>query len=308
MLQSIVDDVREQFRLGNMVTRIIIVNAAFFILINLVNLFFTLTTGFEPGSQFQKIIKYVFLHQDLVFDLKHPWVIISYMFVHIGLFHILWNMLLLCWFGRIVGDFIGDHRILPIYLMAGIMGGLVYLITAPLIYPGGGSTVHGASGAVMGIIVVAGMIAPDYIMRLLFIGDVKLKYIVMTLVFIDLLAIANMSNVGGHFAHIGGMLFGIFYIKLLKEGNDLAIPVNRLIEWFRSLFRENPGKHAPKPGKKQRKVFVRYRNEKGGSAPRDHEPEDFQDRIDAILDKIKANGYDSLTDEEKEFLFRASKK
>lgn len=307
MLQSIVDDVRDQFRLGNMITRIIIVNVAVFILINLVNLFFTLTSGFEPGDQFGKIVRYVFLHQDLVFDLKHPWVIISYMFVHIGFFHILWNMLLLYWFGRIVGDFIGDHRVLPIYLMAGIMGGLVYLITAPLIYPGGGSTVHGASGAVMGIIVVAGMIAPDYIMRLLFIGDVKLKFIVMALVFIDLVAIANMSNVGGHFAHIGGMLFGVFYIRMLKEGNDLAEPVNRLIEWFRSLFREEPEKKTVK-SKKQRKVFVRYRNEKGGSAPPDDAPEDFQDRLDAILDKIKAEGYESLTAEEKEFLFRASKK
>ena len=159
----------------------------------------------------------------------------------------------------------------------------------------------------MGVIVVAGMIAPDYIMRLIFIGDVKLKYIVMTLIFLDLVAIANMSNIGGHFAHVGGMVFGVFYVRLLREGNDLAAPVNRLLDWFKSLFTEQPETVKAK-SKKQRKVFVRYRNESGGVAPTENEKLDFQDRLDSILEKIKASGYDSLSDEEKEFLFQASKK
>lgn len=307
MIQSIADDVKQQFRMGNMVTRIIIVNVAVFILINLVNLFFTLSSGFEPGDKFGQYIQYLFLHQNLIFDIKHPWVIFTYMFVHLGFFHILWNMLLFYWFGRIVGDFIGDYRILPIYLLAGLMGGILYLITAPLIYDGG-STVHGASGAVMGIIVVAGMIAPEYGMRLILIGDVKLKYIVWTLIFLDLVAIANMSNIGGHFAHVGGMIFGFMYVRMLREGNDLAAPVNRLLDWFKNLFSEEDGTRRPAKSKKQRKVFVRYRNESGSSDPSDDIPADFQERLDSILEKIKASGYDSLTDEEKEFLFQASKK
>ena len=212
MFQSIIDDAKQQFQMGNMITRIIMVNVVIYVLVNLINLGFTIKSGMAPQGEFDNFIRYFFLHQDLVFDFKHPWVFFTYMFMHLGLWHILWNMLLLYWFGRILGDFIGDNRILPIYILAGLAGAILYLMTAPFIYGGGNSTLHGASGSVMGIIAVAGMIAPNYIIRLLFVGSVKLKYIVLILFALDLFAIAGMSNVGGHFCHIGGALFG-FYVR-----------------------------------------------------------------------------------------------
>ena len=138
---------------------------------------------------------------DLLWDVKHPWLIFSHMFTHIGVFHLLFNMLILYWFGRIAADLVGDHRMLPLYLYSGLSGALIYLLTAPLIYPGG-SNLHGASAAIMGIVAAAGMTAPDYQMRLLLLGDVRLKYIVAALLLLYIAGIANLDNVGGHFAHL----------------------------------------------------------------------------------------------------------
>lgn len=119
------------------------------------------------------------------------------MFLHEGFWHLLWNMLFLYWFGRIVGDFIGDQRILPLYLLGGLTGAVVFFISANLLpYGMGGRFALGASAGVMAIVVAAGTISPDYIMRLLLLGDVKLKYIVAVLVFLDLILIPNGGNTG----------------------------------------------------------------------------------------------------------------
>jgi len=133
--------------------------------------------------------------------------------------------MVLYWFGRIAGDLLGDHRMLPLYIYSGLAGALIYLITAPLVYAGG-SNLHGASAAIMGIVAAAGMTAPDYQMRLLFLGDVRLKYIVAGLLAIYIIGIANMENVGGHLAHLGGAAFGFFYVHMLRQGNDLTSGFN----------------------------------------------------------------------------------
>src|SRR5687767_15676382 len=110
-----------------------------------------LTSGFRPNEElFATITQYIFLSQDLVWDAKHPWVIFTHMFTHVGFFHMLFNMLVLFWFGRIAGDLLGDHRMLPLYLYSGLTGALIYLLASPLFYEG--STLHGASGAIMGIV------------------------------------------------------------------------------------------------------------------------------------------------------------
>jgi membrane associated rhomboid family serine protease len=266
-----------------------------------------LAGGFELSFGFPDFIRYLSLSSDLVTDIKHPWVIITHMFVHVGFWHFLFNMLFLYWFGRIVGDFLGDRRVLPLYLLAGFFGALVFLITAPF-YASTPVIAMGASAAVMGIIAAAGAIAPDYIFRLLFIGDVKLKYIVFGLLLLDLIGIANMSNTGGHFAHIGGFIFGYGFVHMLRQGTDISEPVNHLIKKMHSIFTTSD----PASSRKSKaKVFVRHKSAeikaKAGKK-RTVVEKNHQEKLDDILDKIKASGYDSLNAEEKEFLFQASKK
>ena len=304
MFNSLAQDIKQQFAFGNRITRLIMLNVAIWVVVNVVRLFYVIAAGMQQAPGFNEFMRYISLNSELTFDALHPWVLFTHMFVHIGLFHILFNMLFLFWFGRIVGDFLGDHRVYPLYLMSGLAGAFLYLLTAKL-FPGG-STLIGASGAVMGIVVAAGAIAPDYTMRLLFIGDVKLKYIVLVLVAIDIFALGSLSNFGGHAAHIGGALFGYVFVTLLKQGTDLSVPVNNLFGWFQRLLSGD----TRQPRKRSRTAMYvqhasRASRKRGGSKPR---RQDHQVRLDQILDKIKASGYESLTDEEKEFLFQASKK
>lgn len=301
MFESIAQDIRQQFTFGNRITRLIILNTAVFVAVLLVRLFFVLMAGFENTGDFDTFLKYISLNGNILFDLKHPWVIVTHMFVHVGFFHFLFNMLFLLWFGRIAGDFLGDHRIYALYVMGALTGAIFYLAAAPIIAPGG-SMAYGASAAVLGITAAAGAIAPDYTMRLLFIGDVRLKYIVLTLVLLDILMIGSLSNTGGHIAHLGGAAFGFAYVAMLKRGTDLAEPVNRLFDWFSGLFK-------PETATPRRVVKVKHKSKKATARP--NQPKRSatdQERIDAILDKIKDSGYESLSEEEKEFLFQISKK
>jgi hypothetical protein len=216
---------------------------------------------------------------------------------------------------------IGDHRVVPLYLMAGLFGALIYLITAPLLHIEY-SYAYGASASVMGFVMASGLLAPNYLMHLLLIGEVKLKYVVIALIFLDLIGIAGLDNTGGRMAHLGGVAFGWIYILLLRQGRDLSAPVNQFFDWVSGLFAGNRRKvrrHRPT------QVFARHSSV--GTSRRRHSEvasttagsqsqvrenrnlgKDHQERLDAILDKIKQKGYDSLSAEEKEFLFLASKK
>ncbi len=316
MLKSIAADLRQQLDYGNKITRLIIINTVVFILINLVSLGFTITAGFQYDERFEDVTRFFSLSGDLLYNATHPWVLITHMFLHVGFWHFLFNMLFLHWFGRIVGDFIGDQRVVPLYLMSGLFGGLIYVISAPLINAGE-SYAYGASASVMGFVMASGILAPDYNMRLLLIGDVKLKYIVIVLILLDLFGIAGLDNTGGRFAHLGGVMFGWIFIAMLRQGTDLSAPVNRLFDTIQRLFsgrkRAIPRSYRSTSGRAERPkspVYVRHKSSGAEKKSPERPPrsKDFQARLDTILDKIKDKGYDSLSDEEKEFLFLASKK
>lgn len=305
MFRSIIDDIRYQFQSGNTITRLIIVNVAIFLAIYVLKLILLIARGYiENDPLFDQITHYLFLGQDPVWDLKHPWVLFTHMFTHVGLFHMIFNMLVLYWFGRIAGDLLGDHRMLPLYVYSGLTGALVYLISSPLFYPD--STLHGASGAIMGIVAAAGMTAPDYQMRLLFFGDVRLKYIVFGLLLIYLVSLANMENAGGQMAHFGGAAFGFFYVHMLRQGRDLTTGFRRLIHYMR-----RPPKKPIPSVKRKVPMEVRHRNVMRQRESRATSPSssmDEQERLDFILEKIKRSGFDSLDEEEKQFLHDASQK
>lgn len=313
MIQSIWEDIRREFRHGNMVTRLIIANVSVFVLVWVLYLLILFTLGHSGNHReyFDKLIEYFCVPGDWKLLLLRPWSLFSYMFLHQGVLHILFNMLLLYWFGRIVGDFIGDHRVLPIYLLGGLAGALLFFIFANIFF-GGKATMLGASAAVMALAVAAAALAPDYLMRLILIGDVKLKYVVAVLLILDLVAIGKESNTGGHIAHIGGALMGGFFVQQLRAGKDWSAPINNLLDRILQIFRNlkgdprrrgprvayrNPVKTAAEAGRKQR-----------SSKDFDNDGLSYQDQLDAILDKIKQSGYNSLSTEEKEFLFNASKR
>lgn len=309
MFTSIWDDIKQQFKMGNMITRIILVNIAVFVIMSLV-LVFSGAMRDVTGVATKNIMQYLSMNESWLFNLTHLWVLITHMFLHIDFWHILWNMILLYWFGRIIGDLIGDHRILPLYLLGGLVGALAYFMWAQI--GGGASYAYGASAAVMAVMMTAGVIAPDYVLRLILIGDVKLKYVVAVFLFLDVLGVGGMDNTGGHVAHLGGALFGYLFATQLQNGNDLSNPVNNFFEKIRNLFSGagSSKKRGPRMAYKNPKASSSGERQRKSKKPnrRDGAGKSHQERLDSILDKIKQTGYDSLTEEEKEFLFNASKK
>lgn len=318
MFQSIWEDAKREFNYGNMVTQLIITNVAVFLLINIISIGFFLVG--QP-DKFSSVVDFLSLSSSFTFNLTHPWVIFTHMFLHGGFWHILWNMLMLYWFGRIVGDFLGNQRILPLYLLGGLAGALAYFLSAQLmagVLPIGSSAL-GASAAVMAIVVAAGVTAPNYTMNLILLGPVKLKYIVAVLIMVDLFSVAQIApNAGGSIAHLGGAMFGWFFVYMLREGNDLATPVNQVINNITNFFKQLINGQPQRPPRKK-KPHVAYKSKdaerkatrkprsRRGKANSDYDRLSQQERVDAILDKIKKSGYDSLSKEEKEILFKASK-
>ncbi len=303
MFDSIFQDIKYAIQQGNVLTRIIIANTLIFILINLLYVFtFHISAG--ESSVYTIIERSLSISNNPIHILKNPWSIITHMFLHKGFWHFGWNMLLLYWFGRIVGDFLGDRRVLPIYILAGLSGMVTFMI-AMYFLPVAGTGVHyamGASGAIMGILLCAAMISPDYTLHLLIVGSVKLKYIAAIVIFVDIVGTAGFNNTGGHFAHLGGALFGMIYATYLKNGRDLTEPLQQLFQWF------NQKKEAATNPKNE---FIKVVHRKSDEEKKEQKPQrskSEQQMIDEILDKIKKHGMDHLTDEEKDILYNASKK
>ena len=305
LFKSIWDDLQYSLKAGNMVTKLIVVNFAVFVTMKLVFLALSLFTMGKGELMYEEVLIAMSLQADPVTLAWHPWGILTHMFLHNDFWHLFNNMITFYLFGRIVSDLIGERRILPIYLLGGLAGALVYVVTAQF-FLGVGSYALGASAAVMAMGGVAIVLAPDYRVQLLFLGSVKVKYIVLVLVLLDVVAIAGTYPAGGHAAHIAGFGMGIFFVFQLRDGRDLAVPINHFFAWFRGLFSARPGPKfsRPKNAPPMRATFGGAK----GSGKSDSNDRSFQEKLDAILDKIKAQGYESLNQEEKDFLYEASQK
>jgi membrane associated rhomboid family serine protease len=217
------------------------------------------------------------------------WTPITYMFMHAGVFHILFNMLWLYWFGQIFEEFLGKKRTIGLYLLGGLAGGILFVIAFNLLplfsYVKQVSQVVGASASVMAVVVAAATVVPNYTINLMIIGPVKIKWIALFYVAVDFLSTTG-PNAGGQIAHLGGALIGFIYVKQLQRGNDWIAGIAGIKDIFKR--------------KSKLKVVSTNRDKNLAVKPR-------QEEIDAILDKISQNGYDSLNKHEKEILFRASK-
>jgi len=306
MIQPIIDDIKRTFQSGNMVSKLIIINVAVFLVVLIVGIF--LKQGDPNAPAYQWLIKNLAISSEGMTILKKPWTLISHMFLHEGLWHLAWNMLLFYWFGRIVGVFIGDRKILPLYILGGLAGIMVYFIASKLGMLGS-SIAMGASAAVMAVIATSACLSPNYMMRLILIGEVSLKYIVLFLIVMDLVGISSLDNTGGHIAHLGGAAFGALFVYLMRQGFDLADGFNEFVSQFMSFFKrkEKSGKKTKKsPLTVKHSAVRKTRSAKGNSRSDSSVP--FEEKLDRILEKIKSEGYENLSDEEKEFLFQASKR
>lgn len=299
MLQSLVQDLKHNYRHGNMVTRLIIINVAVFVVT-------ALSKAFAPTFYNTVILEYLALPADLWKLITRPWTILTHMFVHSGGWHLIWNMLMLYWFGRIVGDLLSDKRIWPLYLLGSIAGAVAYILSFHLLSNVVGARAVGASAGIMAIVAAAGAIAPDYNMRLILLGDVRLKYIVAVLIFVDVLSAGGYSNAGGAIAHLGGAVLGFAFVSQLRNGYDMTTGVNRATEWVANLGRVQETRSSQRNRKSPLTVKHRAQPRRSTTGPQPGSS-DLQQQVDQILDKIKSSGYDSLTKSEREVLLKASK-
>lgn len=289
------DEINMAFTGARGLLRLMVVNIAVFLLMAVGKLFLFLAgTGNMPVS---RIISWIGLPADPSVLISQPWSVITYMFVHENLLHILFNMLSLFWFGKIFCEFLSSRKVVVVYFLGGLMGALFYLIAFQL-FPvfeasRGATLLIGASAGVIAVVVAIATLLPNYTMHLLFFGAVRLKYIAIVLVLLYLISIPN-GNAGGHLAHLGGAFFGFLYTKLYRAGTDTGLWLEKFFSLITGLF----------DGKRQIKVVHRGRPVAGETA-RSGQPR--QEVIDAILDKISRSGYSSLTEKEREILFKASK-
>lgn len=296
-MNSILDELKNAFsRPNNGLMKIIVIN----LLVFLALIFFRVILAFSGANDiYELILRQLMLPAALDNFIVKPWTLITYFFTHEGFFHILFNLLFLYWFGSLIMEFLGSQKLVNLYVLGGLVGGLFYiLIYNTLPYFAGQvdtSRMLGASAGVYAVVVGAATFMPNYTIALLLLGPVRIKYIALFYVILSFAQSAG-PNAGGELAHLAGAGLGFLYIKQLQSGNDLGKPLTSFFNFVKSFFVKQP------------KVKVAYRNaQKKSNGRHNNGAQSKQEEIDAILDKISESGYDSLTKEEKQKLFDASK-
>lgn len=255
------------------------INTIIFILVSLFSLISFLSG--QQGFVSNLVNEYVAFPASKDLWLTHFYTVISYQFFHADFFHILFNMLWLYWMGRLFLDFLKPRQFHFVYIAGGIFGAIFFALIynlLPAYKPFADVAILiGASASVMAIFTALTTLVPNYTLHLLFIGPIKIKYLLAVYIFLDIIAIEKFD--GGSLSHLGGAFLGFIYIKLLQSGTDLT-----------KIFER----------KSKLKVV---RNQE----PRKSTNTVNQREVDAVLDKISKSGYDKLSKEEKEILFRASK-
>lgn len=289
------DNIKKTFREGSNLTRLIYINIFVFIVISAGSIIGFLLKNEELPAFILNIFS---VPSSLKALLLRPWTIITYMFTHKDILHILFNMLWLYWFGVIFLEYLDQKKLVAVYLLGGITGALLYIISFN-VFPAftdivSESVAIGASASVMAIVVATAVYVPDYQVNLLLLGRIKIKYIAI-LIFIFTSVMDFSVNSGGKLAHMGGALLGYLYIVNLRKGRDTGRWVNKILDFFVTAF---------KPRKKIRVTYKKpVTDYEYNKAKADH-----QEKINRILDKISKGGYDSLTKEEKDLLFSESQK
>ncbi|MEG2067963.1 MAG: rhomboid family intramembrane serine protease [Tannerellaceae bacterium] len=291
-METVISNFKQRFRQGNILMKLIYINVGLFLLIRLAGVFFML---FNLGGV--PFLQYLQVPSSPMLLMVRPWTVFTYMFTHFDFLHILFNMLWLYWFGGLFLNFFSERQLSGLYLLGGIAGAAMFMV-AYNVFPyfqtvSGSSYLMGASASVMAIVFAVSFYRKELEVQLFLIGRVRLIYLAVFTLVIDLLAITS-DNAGGHIAHIGGALLGIWFAARIRSGNDLTAPMNRLLDWVVNL------------GKRKPKMHVSYRRTETDYDYNERKHQQTMD-LDAILDKLKRSGYESLSADEKRRLFDASK-
>lgn len=291
------DKFRQHLRTQPIHIQLLYANVLVYVLLRLVSVGFLLFN--RDGSFAYNVLT---LPADLLRFLSRPWSIVTYMFLHADLLHLLFNMLWLYWFGTLFLHTFSARHLRGVYLLGGLSGGLLFLLCFQ-VFPyfralQYGVYLVGASASVLAIVVATAVRMPHYRVRLLLLGDIPIAYIATFVVITDLLLITS-NNGGGHIAHIGGALAGWWFAASLTKGNDRTKWINRTLDFF-ILPRA--------PRRKKNKNHMRMNPNKPSETSKRKTTPTREQQIDLILEKLKKSGYESLNADEKKQLFDESNK
>lgn len=309
MTGNFLDDLKYQFRYGGIHLQLLFINVGLFLLINLL---FLLDTLFMTSGIFGRIVDLLFvLPPDFASLLYKPWTLFTYMFAHIGLLHILGNMIFLYFGGQLFRSLLGERRLLYTYLVGGIVGAIIQIAAnefIPFFMLRSSTGMIGASAAVMAVFIAVAFYRPNA--KVLFFGIFPISLIVLAIIFmtLDFINLAKDDNVG-HLAHLGGALLGYLSVQNVHSSSNFLSKIeiwgDRKWMQIRNLFKRKPRmkvyKNTSRSNHESKNTRVKTDEEFLA------EKKANQARIDAILDKISKKGYESLTKEEKQFLFKQSK-
>ncbi len=284
---GIVDEIKNSFKLGSVVTRLIYINLSVFLAVKVLHVLFYLS-----GQPFV-IVEWLAIPANPEALIYKPWTLVTYMFFHLDFFHVIFNVLGLYWFGKMfLSHFEGD-KLLSLYILGGLAGGLLYVIAYNVfpVFQGVNGLLLGASASIFAILVALAVYDPNREIHLFFIGKFPLKYVAIFYVLLSVIGIST-SNPGGNIAHLGGALWGYFYILQIRKGKDTGAFIVVWINQLAALFKPRPY------------VKVAHKNPPRDDYEYNRQKSQNQAEINKVLDKISKTGYDSLTKKEKELLFK----
>nr|WP_315164802.1 rhomboid family intramembrane serine protease [uncultured Flavobacterium sp.] len=286
---GIIDDLKLQYKLGGIAFRLIFWNVICFLV--------SLVFFYQFKSGVFDFPNWIALSSEPAIFITKPWTLLTYAFFHYGFGHLFFNMLVLNFSSTLFLTFFSPKQYLGLYLLSALFSGICFVLG--FYFFNLSASIIGASAAIMAILVATTTYSPLMNVRLLIIGNVKLWHITLVILVIDLMQF-RLENTGGHISHISGAFFGFIFIKLLQNGIDLSNIVTNIISFGANLFKKSPSTPF-------KKVHKNYRKPVEKTVSRIVTKDKTQQQIDEILDKISQSGYDCLTKEEKEFLFKAGK-
>lgn len=281
-MASIIDDLKRNYKYGGAAQKLIFWNIG-------ISVVFFILHGIFPVV-YEKLFYWLVLTDDVKRMFIKPWTLLTYSFIHAGIVHLILNMILLYFVSQLFSTFFSQKQFMTTYILGAIVGGVFFELFG-LVFVHSGNILVGASAAIISPLFALVTFNPHMQIRLLLIGNVKIWYIAAFIVAIDLLQLMGTSNIGGHLAHLGGAALGVIYALLLKEGKDISLILDKIANILKK-----------KKGTPFKKVYVNKNNTANNTVK-----EETQKQIDLILDKISKSGYESLTKEEKSFLFNAGK-
>lgn len=298
MTQSFIQNIGDRFRKQDLVMRIILLNIIVFSFLSLAKVFYQMGYGFDAQTPIDRyIIKHLVLPSSLSSYVMQPWSIVTYMFWHGGIWHIAMNMFMFYIFGSLFQEYLGNKRLISVYIWGGISGGFLFVLLYN-IFPAfenvvGAATLMGASAAVMALLTATATLLPRYELNVFGIFPIRLPFIAIFYALLSMLSMAG-SNAGGEMAHVGGAIFGFLYIKAIYSNFTWISNLKKKLKTQPKQKKYSPNMKVYEPSK----TYIKPHAKRQPS----------QEEIDMILDKITASGYESLNQSEKEILFKASNK